>query len=265
MKNNYFTIGQISRIKGITIKALRFYERLGVIKPAYTDPETKYRYYAIEQFIQFDVIRALRSLDISPKDIRDILGEKDTGRLLEYLEKQEDNARQKIRGLQKTIKTIGLTRGTIVEAQARITREDVYTREIPKRYCLTQKIKDPFEEREVLVQFSEFPMMIEKKGLLDTYITGVALLPEATHQFHPAYIFNLVARYKDADRKELSTIPAGKYACVCYNRENISCQQQRFFRYLENNKLTPRLILQVDLLNDVFNSDNYYFELQALI
>jgi len=265
MKNSYFTIGQISRIKGITIKALRFYERIGVIKPVYTDPETKYRYYAIEQFIQFDVIRALRSLDISPKDIRDILGKKDTGRLLEYMDKQQENARQQILALQKTIKTIALTSETIVDAQARITREDVYTREIPKRYCLTQQIKDPLEEREVLVQFSKFPMIIEEKGLLDTYITGVALLPKATNQFHPAYIFNIVARHKDVGRKELSTLPTGKYVCVCYNKGNISRQQQRFNCFLGINKIMPRLLLQVDLLNDVFNSSNQYFELQALI
>jgi MerR family transcriptional activator of bmr gene len=71
MKNNLYSIGEVSRIKGITIKALRFYEKIGLIKPFYTDAVTKYRYYSQDQLIQLDLIRALRSIEVSPKDIPD--------------------------------------------------------------------------------------------------------------------------------------------------------------------------------------------------
>ena len=91
MKNNLYTIGQVSKIKGFTIKALRFYEKIGLIKPIYTDAVTKYRYYSQDQFIQLDIIRALRSIEVSPKDILGILEKRDTGHVIHYLDSQKEN------------------------------------------------------------------------------------------------------------------------------------------------------------------------------
>ena len=43
--NRYFTISKFARLRGIDINSLRYYERLGILIPAYTDPHTRYRYY----------------------------------------------------------------------------------------------------------------------------------------------------------------------------------------------------------------------------
>jgi MerR family transcriptional activator of bmr gene len=80
--NKYFTIGEIAKIKGVTIKALRFYEKIELLKPCYIDPSNSYRYYSIEQFLYLDIIKAARSIGISPNDIRDILKKKDTDDLV---------------------------------------------------------------------------------------------------------------------------------------------------------------------------------------
>ena len=106
MKNTLFTIGQTSKIKGITVKALRFYEKIGLIKPFYTDPVTRYRYYSIEQLIQLDVIRVLRSIEVSPKAMVRILEKRDTRQLMEYLDEQKVSVLNKVALLEKTIKTI---------------------------------------------------------------------------------------------------------------------------------------------------------------
>ena len=41
----YLRIGDFSNIVGISIKTIRFYEEKGLIKPAYIDKYTGYRYY----------------------------------------------------------------------------------------------------------------------------------------------------------------------------------------------------------------------------
>lgn len=46
--NHYFTISKFARLRGIDINSLRYYERLGILTPAYTDPHTRYRYYTAE-------------------------------------------------------------------------------------------------------------------------------------------------------------------------------------------------------------------------
>ena len=39
-----YTIGEISHITGVSKDTLRYYDRIGVFKPEYVDPENQYRY-----------------------------------------------------------------------------------------------------------------------------------------------------------------------------------------------------------------------------
>jgi MerR family transcriptional regulator, activator of bmr gene len=265
MKDNLFTIGEISKTKGITIKALRFYERIGVIKPYYTDPVTKYRYYSLEQFLHLDIIRALRSIEISPKEIKWILEKQDTARLLEYLDIQKGKALSQIRLLQKTMKMIDLAQSTIRGAISTISESGIVTKEIPRRYIIKKDIQMPINQKEILVQFSEFPIIIESSDLLDSYETGYASTPDQNNEFRLSYIFNTVALNKKSNKSGLSVIPAGRYICLCFNQQNIQKRQPEINNYLKQNDLKPRLFLQVDLLNDPFTATNHYFEWQVLV
>ena len=38
--DGYMTIGEVAKVKQISIKALRYYEKIGILKPAYCDPDT---------------------------------------------------------------------------------------------------------------------------------------------------------------------------------------------------------------------------------
>jgi hypothetical protein len=44
MNRKLFSIGEISAIKGITVKALRFYEKIGLLIPCYINPSNRYRF-----------------------------------------------------------------------------------------------------------------------------------------------------------------------------------------------------------------------------
>lgn len=46
MNNNLLSIGEFSKIANVHIKSLRYYDKLGVLKPIYVDPKTNYRYYS---------------------------------------------------------------------------------------------------------------------------------------------------------------------------------------------------------------------------
>lgn len=48
-KQNLLTIGNLSKQTGVHIKSLRYYEQLGILRPAHTDPDTGYRYYTLSQ------------------------------------------------------------------------------------------------------------------------------------------------------------------------------------------------------------------------
>ena len=56
VNKRYFSIGEVSKLKDVTIKALRYYHDIGLLTPAYINPENGYRYYTINQFFYLDII-----------------------------------------------------------------------------------------------------------------------------------------------------------------------------------------------------------------
>lgn len=47
--SGFYTIGEFSRLCNLSAKQLRYYDKIGLISPAYRDEWTGYRYYTIQQ------------------------------------------------------------------------------------------------------------------------------------------------------------------------------------------------------------------------
>lgn len=58
------TIGTFAHHSGLTVKALRFYDESGLLRPADTDPHSGHRRYAPEQLRSAILVKALRDLDM---------------------------------------------------------------------------------------------------------------------------------------------------------------------------------------------------------
>jgi DNA-binding transcriptional MerR regulator len=67
------TIGQAARLAGVTPKALRHYDQIGLLRPAEVDPATGYRRYHGEQVERARLIRRLRDLELPLDEIRRLL------------------------------------------------------------------------------------------------------------------------------------------------------------------------------------------------
>ena len=65
-----FKIGEFSKLSMLTIKALRFYEKEGLLLPAYVDEWSGYRFYEANQLETAATIKVLRQLDFSAEEIR---------------------------------------------------------------------------------------------------------------------------------------------------------------------------------------------------
>lgn len=72
MKNHdetLFQIGEVIKIMGVTRKALRVYEDMGLLIPAVKDEESGYRYYSADNMTQIRSIRSLQSLGLTLKEV----------------------------------------------------------------------------------------------------------------------------------------------------------------------------------------------------
>lgn len=70
---NLMTIGRFSRVSRLSIKALRYYDDAGLLKPARVDASTGYRYYTYAQANTAEVIRVLRSLEVPLDEVRAVV------------------------------------------------------------------------------------------------------------------------------------------------------------------------------------------------
>lgn len=66
-------IGRFSSICRLSQKALRLYDEMGLLRPAWVDPDSGYRYYAVAQAIEAERIRLLRSLEVPLEEIAEFL------------------------------------------------------------------------------------------------------------------------------------------------------------------------------------------------
>ena len=73
--DNLLPIGRFSKATRLSVKALRHYDELGLLRPAFVDPSSGYRYYRPAQANQAEAIRILRSLEMPLEEIRAVLGD----------------------------------------------------------------------------------------------------------------------------------------------------------------------------------------------
>ncbi len=66
-------IGRFSQLTGLTAKALRHYDDVGLLRPAHVDQWTGYRWYSLAQAREAEAIRRLRGFEISLDEIAAVL------------------------------------------------------------------------------------------------------------------------------------------------------------------------------------------------
>jgi DNA-binding transcriptional MerR regulator/effector-binding domain-containing protein len=68
-----FSIGEFARLAAVSVRALRYYDEIGLLHPAKVDPGTGYRGYTAEQLGQLNRIVALKELGLSLAQTRQLL------------------------------------------------------------------------------------------------------------------------------------------------------------------------------------------------
>lgn len=102
-----FSIGEFSKVAGLSVKTLRFYHEKGLLVPACVDPGSGYRYYGAPQIEKARAIRLLRDLDFSLEEIGQILqGGDDPTDLLGFLERQRAALEVRLRRCQAVLTSL---------------------------------------------------------------------------------------------------------------------------------------------------------------
>jgi DNA-binding transcriptional MerR regulator len=70
-----FSIGDFARLGRVSVRMLRHYDALGLLRPARVDPVSAYRFYGADQLARLNRLVALKELGFTLQQVRDILDE----------------------------------------------------------------------------------------------------------------------------------------------------------------------------------------------
>ena len=92
VKGEYYQIGEVSKITGISKDTLHFYTKTGLLIPDYIDSENQYRYYSLWNLWQLDIITTCRKLSIPLEKVKQILSFRDNTKIVELLMEYREEA-----------------------------------------------------------------------------------------------------------------------------------------------------------------------------
>ena len=75
-----YTVKKLARISGVSPRTLRFYDEIGLLKPAFYG-DNQYRYYEEEQLLLLQQILFYRELDLPLNDIQGIVHSNDFNKI----------------------------------------------------------------------------------------------------------------------------------------------------------------------------------------
>jgi DNA-binding transcriptional MerR regulator len=107
------SIGKMAKLNQVTVQTLRYYDKIGLLKPMITDDASHYRYYAINQCARLDMIQYMKSLGMSLETIKAQFDHGDIHGVDEILSFQEKWIHEKLKELQDMQKAVSHYRENI--------------------------------------------------------------------------------------------------------------------------------------------------------
>lgn len=129
----YYKISEISKLYNIGVDSLRYYEKLGILKP-HRDTNG-YRLYNLKDIYKLNIIRDLRRLDFSMMQIKEYLDRQSVQNTLELLHQEETWLRRQIQELRSREKIIRGRITTLNTAQE-IPTGIITRKTFPARLCV---------------------------------------------------------------------------------------------------------------------------------
>ena len=132
MRRDLMSIGEFSMLSRISVKALRFYDEQGLLRPGHTDSRSGYRYYSSAQLPEANMIRLLRSLEFGLEDIQVFLKQQGISTRRRLLEKH----RQKMENRLENYRSIILSIERLIEGKENDMERNVELKEIADQKVL---------------------------------------------------------------------------------------------------------------------------------
>lgn len=258
----YYTIGQVSKIIGISIDRLRNYDKIDLIKPYYTDENTGYRYYIGEQFRTLRFINYLRKIGVPLKEIKKIFNNKiNSEEFVNFLD-------SKIIEIEDEIENLQLLKSDILEKKERIENSikrssitNIYIKEIEERYVISKEMQNDID---FILQYKEDifeNFRSDKFPDKNEYVIEKGLYIKDYNENESEKI-NIYLITNKKSGIENAIIPKGKYLCLSYKDGKRNEAIKELKEYIKINNIKTKGIFLNVILKTMPREE---FQIQVLI
>lgn len=246
-KENLLSIGALSKQTGVHIKSLRYYDSLGILRPAYVDPSSGYRYYSLQQIPVVDAIQLCIDLDIPLKQFTDYY--MDSGSQIHYgklIERGTILAKAKIQAIQERLTKLDKMRSEIEHSEL-IQKSDGMVRcDFSPMNFLLAPYPENDTEMKVLALFHSLVRTAESSGLTISHFAGWLLHCSGSQRELLFYLDVSIPEGAQNLPENLLQLPAGEYLCckqaapAIENAANIFAEQftQDYEKYVIESELS---------------------------
>lgn len=203
------TAGEFAGITGVTKHTLFHYDDIGLFCPEKKDTKG-YRYYSFAQLEVFDVIAALKDLDMPLREIKKYMDERSPDKLLKLLEKESLIALEKEKRLRSTRDWIVKKKKIIREAMA-VDTNRIYMREAAPSCAAAVRLNQG-DERTWAMDTGRLIEVCKALGIRGTYGIGyrqplAGVIERGPNNYELAY----VVTDKKLPAQVCCLIPGGTY------------------------------------------------------
>lgn len=209
----FISITEMAKLRSVTTETLRYYDRIGLLKPDYLD-DNHVRYYSVLKYEQLETIKELQQMGLNLKEIGQYLSNWKIRTSYELLLKQQEYCAEKIRFYksleEKITRKVSLLSGFQHSAPERMKPEIT---ELPNRYFLSANC-DVWDETSLGYGCMQLEQKLkEQDALIPVYASDCYAGLFSFHSNHPGLtrLIFLLDKAEKLPAHEISTIPAGTF------------------------------------------------------
>lgn len=207
---NLFTVGELSDITGVSKQAIRYYDKIGLLRPGKVDAQNSYRYYEPMHILLLNTITRLSQLGCSLKEIKKYISGGDLKDTSGMLEIRRSLTEKKIAELNNALKTIERQITMIDNGASAGGCEHVVLKQFPVRYYLYVESNVRPDMKHAILQVNRMIRKMDEQGTL--YVCSpVFEYIKGKEVFRSGFFYD---ETPESPFFPAETIPAGTYACA---------------------------------------------------
>lgn len=260
-KNRFISIGKLSKVTGVHIQSLRYYERIGILLPAYIDIDSKYRYYSFSQIKIVEAIQYCVELDIPLKDFSLFIScdqnQIDYERLLHYGKKL---AQQKIQAIKNKMYFFEKLNEDMIHGEICSGNEFIISR-LPKKTYLTV----PYNGTQANNVFQSVVLglleQIRANGWQTSYDSGLLSRYSEHKTEHFAFVDILNVNEQILQNSNVIQIPEMDFICMKKKTSNIQTAPEIYREQFE--KTYEKIVIERELFKGKFQYKMPVYEIRC--